>query len=142
MTFDEILALTHQHMVEPPLFLPLAARCFGIMGTEVPRRTAIAFKQRMAERLRDAGAGLERHFAELNPGGGVPLLRHSYALILGLWQMSSTRPVELPEAIRERARARCSAFDYPDELDRGAARAVARGDRRRRARHEAQGKAS
>ena len=25
----DILALTHEHMVEPPLFLPLAARCFA-----------------------------------------------------------------------------------------------------------------
>jgi AcrR family transcriptional regulator len=91
VTFDEILAITGTHMVEQPTFLPLATRCFGIMGTEVPLDAAVAFKGRM-------------------------LLRHSYALILGLWQMSSTQVVELPEGVDE-----CPMVDfhYADELARG-----------------------
>ena len=88
VTIDDILALTHRHIVEPPLFLPLAARCFGMMGQGVPPEAASAFKQRMAQRLQRAGAGVERHFPDLPAGGGVGLLRHSYALIIGLWQMS------------------------------------------------------
>ena len=52
-----MLALTRRHMVEPPLFLPLASRCFGLMAQSVPAEAAIAFKQRMAERLERAGAG-------------------------------------------------------------------------------------
>lgn len=116
VTFDEILAITGTHMVDEPTFLPLATRCFGIMGTEVPRETAIAFKERMSERMREAAAGLERHFTELPPGGGVPLLRHSYALILGLWQMSSTQTVELPDGVEE---CPMVGFDYADELARG-----------------------
>mgnify|MGYP003478078440 CR=1 FL=1 len=63
-----ILALTHEHMVEPPLFLPLAARVFGLMSQSIPAESAIAFKRRMAERLERAGAGLERHFRTLAPG--------------------------------------------------------------------------
>lgn len=120
VTFDEILAITSAHMVDEPTFLPLATRCFGIMGTEVPRDTAIAFKERMSVRMREAAAGLERHFAELPPGGGVPLLRHSYALILGLWQMSSTQPIELPDDENEGIEA-CPmvGFDYAEELARG-----------------------
>lgn len=116
----DVLALTHSHMVEPPLFLPLAARCFGMMGQSVPLDAAIAFKQRMGERLSKAGAGLERHFAELRPGDGVALLRHSYALIIGLWQMSAASqrhdlgcPMagtgETPPAFQ---------YDYAQELDR------------------------
>jgi AcrR family transcriptional regulator len=89
LTVTDVLALTQRHMVEPPLFLPLAARCFGMMGQGMPQDAALAFKQRMGERLTVAGAGLERHFPELRSGGGVALLRHSYALIIGLWQMSS-----------------------------------------------------
>ena len=120
VTFDEILAITGTHMVDEPTFLPLATRCFGIMGTEVPRETAIAFKERMSVRMRDAALGLERHFAELPPGGGVPLLRHSYALILGLWQMSSTQPIELRvdenESVEE---CPMVGFDYAEELARG-----------------------
>jgi AcrR family transcriptional regulator len=88
VAIDDVLVLTHRHMIEPPLFLPLAARCFGMMGQGVPTDAAFAFKQRMAQRLQRAGAGLERHFPHLAPGDGVALLRHSYALIIGLWQMA------------------------------------------------------
>lgn len=88
VTIDDMLALTNQHMIEPSLFLPLAARCFGMMGQGVPAEVTFAFKQRMAQRLQHAGAGLERHFPDLAAGDGVGLLRRSYALIIGLWQMS------------------------------------------------------
>ncbi len=88
VAIDDIIALTQRHVVEPPLFLPLAARCFGMMGQGVPPEAAFAFKQRMAQRLQRAGAGLERHFPDLAAGEGVGLLRHSFALIIGLWQMS------------------------------------------------------
>lgn len=112
--FGRILALTHEHMVEPPLFLPLASRCFGLMSQSIPDDAAIAFKQRMAERLQRAGAGLERHFPALAPGEGLLLLRHSYALILGLWQMAGAQacpgtPTGALPAILQ--------FSYPDDLD-------------------------
>ena len=88
VAIDDVNALTRTHIVAPPLFLPLASRCFGVMDQNVPVDAARAFKQRMADRLERAGAGLERHFPQLPVGGGVTLLRHSYALILGLWQMA------------------------------------------------------
>jgi AcrR family transcriptional regulator len=85
---DDILALTHQHLIDPPLALPLAVRCLSNMGQSISVESEVAFKRRLAERLSRAGAGLERHFPELGPGGGVALLHHSYALILGSWQLS------------------------------------------------------
>ena len=116
---QDVLALTHEHIVEPPLFLPLAARCFGLMAQSIPAEPAMAFKQRMAERLTRAGAGLERHFQQLKAGDGLALLRHSYALIIGLWQMSGASAGEgmgcpmsaggMPPAF---------TYSYPDELDR------------------------
>src|SRR5450432_2313671 len=36
ITIDDVLVLTGRHLVEPPLFLPLAARCFGMMGQGLP----------------------------------------------------------------------------------------------------------
>jgi AcrR family transcriptional regulator len=114
---DDVLVLTQRHMVEPPLFLPLAARCFGMMGQGVPAETTFAFKQRMAKRLQRAGGGLERHFPHLPAGAGVALLRHSFALIIGLWQMSADSAggdctVDLAAAEPETLGTR-----YPDELD-------------------------
>jgi AcrR family transcriptional regulator len=118
VAIDDILVLTHRHMVEPPLFLPLAARCFGMMGQGMPPEAAYAFKQRMAQRLQRAGAGLERHFPDLRDGGGVGLLRHSYALIIGLWQMSgdSAGGGCVPDLAA--AAPVVFAWQYPDELDR------------------------
>jgi AcrR family transcriptional regulator len=116
----DVLALTHEHMVEPPLFLPLAARCFGLMGQHIPADAAIAFKQRMADRLTRAGAGLERHFTDLAPGDGVALLRHSYALIIGLWQMSGASAAHGAACPAAMAGGGSAVFDYsyPDQLDR------------------------
>ncbi len=110
-----VTALTRTHIVERTTFLPLATRCFGIVETEVPREIAFAFKERMAGRLAAAGAGLERHFPELAPGQGVALLRHSYALIVGLWQMTAN--------VADLASADChiDAIDYPKELERALA---------------------
>jgi len=115
----DVLALTHRHMVEPPLFLPLAARCFGLMGQSVSQDAGLAFKGRMAERLQKAGAGLERHFPELRAGDGVALLRHSYALIIGLWQMfaHAGEGSGCPLAA-DPAAAAVFAYEYPAELDR------------------------
>ena len=108
----EIQALTRTHIVERPTFLPLATRCFGLLETEVPREVALAFKERMAERLHAASVGLERHFPELAPGGGVSLLRHSYALIVGLWQMTANQNDLVARTCH------VDAIDYPSELQR------------------------
>jgi AcrR family transcriptional regulator len=112
VSIEEIMTITRTHIVERPTFLPLATRCFGVLETEVPREIALAFKERMAQRLQAASVGLERHFPELAPGGGVALLRHSYALIVGLWQMTASRQ----ELVRETCHI--DALDYPTELAR------------------------
>jgi AcrR family transcriptional regulator len=117
VTIDDILALTNRHMVEPPLFLPLAARCFGMMGQGVPPEAAFAFKQRMAQRLQRAGAGLERHFPDLAAGGGLGLLRHSYALIIGLWQMSADSAGGSCAIDLAAADPVVFGWRYPDELE-------------------------
>lgn len=111
---DDILALAHEHMIDPPLFLPLAARCLGNMGQSVPAEAGMAFGQRLGERLARAGAGLERHFPDLPPAGGVSLLRHSYALILGLWQLSGAEACAIPAPQREQAPYNLS---YADNID-------------------------
>jgi AcrR family transcriptional regulator len=125
VTIDDLLALTREHIVEPPLFLPLAARCFALMGQSVPAEAALAFHERMAVRVQRAGAGLERHFPGLAPGEGAAKLRHSFALIIGLWQMSMVSHCAAGHAPADAvgaARPPLSLpISYPDELARALA---------------------
>jgi len=116
VTIAAIGTLTRHYIVEPPLFLPLASRCFGTMDQNVPVDVAAAFKHRMGERLQRAGAGLERHFQQLKPGDGVILLRDSYALILGLWQMVSGTGTVCGQGTAEAPPV--FVWDYGTELDR------------------------
>ena len=122
VTIEELLAITSQYMVGRPLFLPLAARCFALMAQSIPAPAATAFRERMAARLELAGAGLERQFPRLEPGEGVAKLRHSFALILGLWQMSAGAtcapgPVAVGDAHAD-APSPAFAWNFPDELGR------------------------
>jgi AcrR family transcriptional regulator len=110
VTFGELLAITQAHIVAEPTFLPLATRCMAMMATEVPHETAEGFHARMAQRLQDAGAGLERHFPELRAGDGVLLLRRSFALVVGLWQMSWAHPLGEPTGCG------LTEADFPGEL--------------------------
>jgi hypothetical protein len=127
VTIEPMFALTRRHLVDPPLFLPLASRCFGLMAQGISAESAQAFRQRMAGRLERAGAGLERHFRALPAGGGVALLRRSYALILGLWQMSAGAQGENSHcAMVGPAPSPVFAWSYPTELD-AALRALWRG---------------
>lgn len=121
VTIGGVLTVVREHMVEPPLFLPLASRCFGTIQQSVDAEVARAFRERMAVRLELAGAGLERHFTTLAPGGGVVLLRHSYALILGLWQMSPSSHAIANAANDVRPAPAVLTFAYPADLDRALA---------------------
>jgi AcrR family transcriptional regulator len=117
--FDDMLALAHQHMVEPPLFLPLASRGFGLMAHSIPVETAVALKRRIAAGLERAGAGLERHFPQLGRGGGAPLLRRSYALIIGLWQLSAEAGGDRMRTALTKADALPAVvWSYRTEMDR------------------------
>jgi AcrR family transcriptional regulator len=138
--FDGMLALTKRHMVDQPLFLPLASRCFALMAHHVPIDAAEAFRARMSERVMQAGAGIERHFPMLRPGEGARLLQYSFAMIVGLWQMStasatcvhahdSTAPAfawryedELARALQALWRGAISAASKPSDGAKGASR--------------------
>jgi len=121
--FDAVFALARTHLVDPPLFLPLAARCFGLMAHSLAPPAAHAFRQRMARRLERAGAGIERHFPvpaaapRLAPGRGLVLLRRSYALTIGLWQMSAAATGGAPGAAAGPEVPAALAWSYPAELE-------------------------
>jgi len=91
VTIDDVFAITLEHMVRSPTYLPLAGMCFGMMEKNISAEARNAFHERMAARIGRAGAGIERHFPLLSPGRGVLLLMHSYGLIIGLWQLAQKK---------------------------------------------------
>lgn len=113
--FDEVWRVTRDHLIRAPGYLPLTSRCFGLMDRDIPTETAIAFKIRVGKAVGDAGAGLERHFPALPPGGGVTLLQHSYGLIVGLWQL--IHPIERFGTAMERAELAIFKLDYEREIE-------------------------
>jgi AcrR family transcriptional regulator len=115
VTYEQILEVTHKHLVRVPGYLPLTSRCFGMMDRDIPTDVALAFKMRVGAWLTTAGAALERHFPQLAPGDGVTLLQHSYGLIVGLWQL--LHPIKRFGKALQRADLRLFDRDYEKELD-------------------------
>ena len=117
--FDAVFVLMRTHLLDRPLFLPLAARCFGLMAHSLPPAVALAFKRRMASHLERAGAGIERHFPDPTAmrGRGVALLRRGYALTLGLWQMSAAIGGGMPPIQLGPEVPAAFAWSYPEELE-------------------------
>jgi hypothetical protein len=115
VSFEDVLAIARKHIIRVPGYLPLTSRCFGMMDREIPLATAIAFKARIALALGTAGAGLERHFRALEPGGGATLLLNSYGLIVGLWQLM--HPNERFGSALERPELRILKRDYERDVE-------------------------
>jgi AcrR family transcriptional regulator len=115
--FDDMFRVVRKQMVEVPGFLPLAALCFGLMEKSLPVEVAVAHKRRIGERLRIASVSLEDQFPDLREGYGISVLMHSYALIVGLWQM--IHPSSLIEAPPDHPNYEFLHRDYLTELESG-----------------------
>lgn len=86
MTIAAALGPVREHVVHSPAFLPLAARCMGLVDDSARHDPAGPCRQRIGERLAQTGSAIERRFPSLRAGDGLALLRATYALVLGLWQ--------------------------------------------------------
>lgn len=122
MNLDDMMRLTREYIVGVPAFLPLATLVAGLMQKGVTPESAQAFERRMAERLGNAGELLRAHFPLPDGAGGVRLLMRSYALILGLWQLTEC----CPSCCTDEEVAAVLRPDYLTELD-AALRALWRG---------------
>ena len=83
--FPEMIALVGEHLLNAPTYMPLGTVCMGFGADAVPLEAAKNFQVNMTHWLLTAGVGLERHFTKLAPGEGVRLLKHSYAMMVGLY---------------------------------------------------------
>jgi AcrR family transcriptional regulator len=97
-----------------PEFLPLAANCRGMLETNIGAGAALAYKQSVGVRLAQIGAKLEALYPVLAKGQGVGLLMASYALMIGLWQISD--PPECLAAAMERPDMRMFKVDLEKQL--------------------------
>lgn len=113
---DDLVRVVHERIVNEPGYLPLAGVCFGLMEKSIPIEAQQAFKIHLAEWMMETAAGIERHFPTLGRGAGFPLLMHSYALIVGLWQL--LHPTPLRDAIHDQPGLEIFKLDYATELDR------------------------
>lgn len=112
--FDAVFAITREHILRRPGYLELTSRCFAMMDRGIPVATAAAFKARIAQTLSAAGGQLERHFP-IAAGSGVALLMHSYALMVGLWQL--VHPNERLGDLMSSPELRPLALDYEREAE-------------------------
>ena len=97
-----------------PEFLPLAANCRGMLETNIGIDAALAYKQCVGVRLAQIGARMEVLFPTLAKGQGVGLLMASYALMIGLWQISD--PPACLAAAMERPDMRMFNVDLEKQL--------------------------
>ena len=112
--FDSVFEVTRDHMIRVPGYIALASRCFGMLEREIALEPAVAFKARVAQLLQRAGAELERHF-DMAHGEGLRILMHSYALIVGLWQL--VQPNERFGKVMDRPELRPLKLDYEREIE-------------------------
>ena len=95
--YAEMHTLAKAHLLDAPTYMPLGACCIGFAAHAVPLAAAMQFQMQMTTWLVAAGAGLERHFPHLPAGEGVRLLKHSYALMIGLYSLRSEQSVTDPK---------------------------------------------
>lgn len=109
---DELAVLARRHLTEPPAYMALAGQCMAFLDKPAAVSEVAALSARIAERLSQAGSGIERHYAQLPPGEGTRLLIHGYALIVGLWHLTAA-----PSTDHGPVRQLLPGLRYADEAD-------------------------
>lgn len=86
-SFDDLRALVSEHLLDAPTYMPLGACCIGFAPNAVPLAAAMQYQQQLTAWIIAAGAGLERSFPGIAAGEGVRLLKHSYAMMIGMYTL-------------------------------------------------------
>lgn len=87
LTLADLSALARRHIIDSPIYLPLATLVIGFVGRSIPVDTVVRFHGSIHERLERSGVALERALG-LPSGDGARLLEYSHAFVVGLWQLS------------------------------------------------------
>jgi len=105
-----ILRYLHAH----PEFLPLATNCRGMLEANTSADAALEFKRALGARLTLIGARIEALYPGLAPGDGMALLMSTYALMIGLWQL--TDPPACLRAAIQRPEMSMFRVDFQKQL--------------------------
>ena len=97
-----------------PDFLPLAIQC-PAFERNADIDCVAGVKGRIGMRLAHLGGIVESIYPTLKTGDGTRLLIHSYALMLGLWQLMAPSPVR--EQLHVRAELSMFRLDYYPQLE-------------------------
>lgn len=81
-------------------YIPLCAICMGFAVNAVPEHVWDEFHGRLAMHMMRAGQAIERRWPHLAAGEGVRLLKHSYALMVGLFHLLGEHPGQHAEVNR------------------------------------------
>jgi AcrR family transcriptional regulator len=87
MKLEDMFDLTDRYIVGHPTYMPCASVCFGAMERSMPADEIAAHMLRVADWMTRAARGIARHYALTDEQQAVALLRRSYALMVGLWQL-------------------------------------------------------
>ncbi len=87
------------HLRAHPEFLPLATNCRSMLESNASADAALQYKLAIGQRLAAIGARVEALYPQMRRGEGMALLMSSYALMLGLWQLTDP-PACLREAMQ------------------------------------------
>ncbi|SRR5258706_1565021 len=97
-----------------PAFLPLAVQCPSF-ERNADLEIVVRCKAGIAERLQGLGGAVESLYPALRRGDGAKLLIRSYALMLGLWQLTAPNPVR--QQLVERSELAVFKLDYLTQLE-------------------------
>jgi len=87
-SIQDIVDQSCQYLEQHPLFFRLASLSSSIIEQNVDTNILIANKNEMGQHLKSAAKTISRHFPHMDNEHGATLIMHSYACLIGLWQIS------------------------------------------------------
>jgi len=97
-----------------PAFLPLAIQC-PTFERNADLDAVARCKASIGARLQRIGSTVEAMYPGMKKGEGAQLLIRSYALMLGLWQLTAPSPAR--EQLLQRSELSMFKLDYPMQLE-------------------------
>lgn len=93
---DTIVEATCSYIECHSELLSLASMMNSILEKNIELEKVVSFKQNLLDHLRKVAANITSHFPELLEDKSAMIILNGYALILGLWQLSS-----LPDTVQK-----------------------------------------